>query len=102
MVRKTIYLQSRAPTKPDWGQPCNGCGVCCATEPCPIGVLVSRRRQGACTALRWNVQQQRYHCGVLVAVQRWAVLRSLVTRWIAAGQGCDCSIEIDNSDEVNP
>ncbi|WP_349815897.1 hypothetical protein [Curvibacter sp. CHRR-16] len=48
------------------------------------------------------MQQQRYHCGVLVAVQRWAVLRSLVTRWIAAGQGCDCSIEIDNSDEVNP
>ncbi|MDT0138632.1 hypothetical protein [Acidovorax sp. PRC11] len=35
------------------GQPCNGCGLCCLAEPCPLGMLVSRRRHGACVALRW-------------------------------------------------
>ncbi|RYF67964.1 MAG: hypothetical protein EOO29_36015, partial [Comamonadaceae bacterium] len=52
-MHQVIHLQPDAPTKPAFGQPCNGCGVCCASEPCPAGVLVSRRRHGACAALVW-------------------------------------------------
>ena len=48
MSRQVIRLHPAAPAKPPETAPCNGCGVCCAAEPCPIGVLVSGRRTGAC------------------------------------------------------
>ena len=42
-----VWLHAEAPPKPAEGAPCNGCGLCCLAEPCPLGVLVSRRRTGA-------------------------------------------------------
>ena len=54
MAHPVIYLQPEAPPKPALGAACNGCGVCCAWQPCPLGVLVSGRRQGACRALWWS------------------------------------------------
>jgi hypothetical protein len=99
-MRRTIEIHPAAPRKPALGQPCNGCGVCCASEPCPVGVLVSRRRHGACAALVWV--QGGYRCGVLVRAHglrgpAWLrrVATRLVSRWIAAGQGCDCDYEIE-------
>ncbi|WP_310740843.1 hypothetical protein [Aquincola sp. J276] len=62
-MTRVFMLRSDAPTKPAAGQPCNGCGVCCAAEPCPVGMLVSRRRTGRCRALVW--QQGRYRCGMV-------------------------------------
>jgi len=41
-VREVILIHPEAPAKPPLGAPCNGCGVCCLAEPCPVGVLVSR------------------------------------------------------------
>lgn len=29
-----------APEKPAYGSPCNGCGLCCIAEQCPIGELL--------------------------------------------------------------
>jgi hypothetical protein len=46
-------IHPEAPAKPALGAPCNGCGLCCLVEPCPVGMLVSRKRHGACAALRW-------------------------------------------------
>jgi hypothetical protein len=111
-VEQIIHIHPQAPVKPAWGQPCNGCGVCCLAEPCPIGVVVSRRRTGACTALTWSTAQGRYLCGVLDGALRrqaaaaarpgWrgALLRlaaGLWARWvrrhIASGVGCDASFE---------
>jgi hypothetical protein len=66
------------------GAPCNGCGVC------PVGVVVSRRLRGACSALHW--QNSRYHCGVLLKA-RHPLTRWLLARWIAAGIGCDSTLE---------
>ena len=60
-----VWLQPAAPPKPAEGAPCNGCGLCCLAEPCPLGVLVSRRRRGACVALRWSDRDQRYWCGMV-------------------------------------
>ena len=41
MAHPVIYLQPEAPPKPALGAPCNGCGVCCGWQPCPLGVLVT-------------------------------------------------------------
>ena len=112
-----IHIQPEAPPKPALGQPCNGCGVCCLLEPCPLGVLLSRRRQGACMAVRWSAADQRYVCGSLsvpdevarAALPRWlqalarplaAGLRRWAPRWIAAGSGCDSSLEVARAPEA--
>ncbi len=95
-----IEIHPDAPPKPAVGAPCNGCGICCLVEPCPAGIVISRRRHGACDALRWDEAQRRYRCGLLsgeaaMRLPRW--LAPLWQRWarrvIAAGIGCDCGLE---------
>lgn len=104
MPVQVVHLHRAAPAKPAVGAPCNGCGVCCAAEPCPAGMLLFRRRHGPCPALAWDDTAQRYRCGLLVAPTthlRWLPRRSsglaarLFARWIAAGAGCDSDAEID-------
>ena len=84
-MNRTIRIHASAPPKPAWGAACNGCGVCCLAEPCPVGMLVSLRRRGACRALRWDPAAARYCCGLM----KVPALKAVVKRWIAAGQGCD-------------
>ncbi len=107
---QVIHIHTQAPAKPVEGAPCNGCGVCCLTQPCPLGIVLSGTRTGACTALRWRDDTSRYICGALAepyaVVQSrlprglaWltrplsAVLPRLAYRWIAAGIGCDSSLQ---------
>ena len=95
-VHQVIHIHPEAPPKPPEGQPCNGCGVCCLAEPCPVGMLVSRRRHGACKALTWVNPESRYRCGLLTPrhtgwrgwLQRWAA------RMISAGSGCDAALDV--------
>lgn len=107
--QRTIYLQPAAPPKPAMGAACNGCGLCCLAEPCPLGIWVSRRRTGACKALQWDEAGQHYRCGmvsdpgaVLGWQQRWAVrlVARLARRWIAAGAGCDADWEAQKAQEA--
>ena len=100
-----IALHAAAPDKPGVGAPCNGCGLCCAIEPCPVGIVLFRRLRGACPALTWEEGGGRYVCGVLHEPSRfvlwlpagWAKrLQPLLARWIAAGAGCDCSAVVEN------
>ena len=95
-----IHIHPAAPAKPGWGQPCNGCGVCCLAEPCPVGVLVSRRWRGTCAALVWDETQQRYLCGALQQARRvptiGAALGALMSRWMAASTGCDSDAELES------
>jgi hypothetical protein len=109
-VNRVIHIQLEAPPKPPEGQPCNGCGVCCLAEPCPVGVLVSRRFKGACAALRWSDAGRRYNCGLLGDAD-WAggaalaasgmrgllrrVWRAWARRVIASGIGCDAGLEVE-------
>ena len=111
MHHQVIHIHPQAPAKPAEGAACNGCGVCCLMEPCPIGVVVSGRRQGACKALVWSDEARRYHCGVLASA--YAAARPgldgrkafIVKRWwwrwvhrmIAAGVGCDAALETESS-----
>jgi len=99
-----VELRRGAPEKPAAGAPCNGCGLCCALEPCPLGRLRFQRWQGACPALLWREEEQRYRCGLIVDAQRyWPLPRPLLPlamrltrRWIAAGRGCDCDVDSDD------
>ena len=107
----TIHIHPLAPPKAPLGAACNGCGVCCLYAPCPLGMVLSRRRSGACSALRWDPVHLQYRCGAIVAPQEVLVhtlptglravapalaplLRRMGRRWIAAGIGCDSSLEV--------
>jgi hypothetical protein len=98
-AQRVILLHPLAPAKPAFGAPCNGCGVCCAAEPCPLGVLISGRRRGACDALLWDDAQRRHLCGAVAQPRRFlpwlpsALAQRLARRWIAAAQGCDSDLE---------
>ena len=100
---QVIQIRVDAPTKPAFGQPCNGCGVCCLVAPCPLGQIVSRRRRSVCAALVWNETQHHYRCGMVEdprARLRWMpawmmpAVKRLALRWIASAQGCDCDLEV--------
>ena len=109
--RRTIYLEHGAPAKSPAGATCNGCGVCCQYEPCPLGVVLSLRRSGACVASVWDPNRRQYRCAALVDPRSllrsrlpaafqgacgpaaWLLSR-FAPRWIAAGVGCDCDLEI--------
>jgi hypothetical protein len=98
--KQVVRLELAAPDKPEVGAPCNGCGVCCAAEPCPVGRVISMRRSGACKALEWD--GERYRCGFLLAPERYiplplarTALRAWAGRVIAAGAGCDSDVEIE-------
>jgi hypothetical protein len=83
---------------------CNGCGVCCASAPCPLGVVASGRIRGACSALVWADDRSLYRCGLierpaahLPRALRWAapILVKIARRYIASGVGCDCNLSVE-------
>lgn len=103
---QVIHIHIEAPAKPEFGAPCNGCGVCCLAEPCPLGQVISRKRHGACDALRWDGDLRAYRCGAITDAAgvlgprwRWAapVLQKLASRWIAAGVGCDATLQSERA-----
>ena len=102
MDEQIIHLHRNAPSKPQVGQACNGCGVCCALNTCPVARLRFLRKAGPCPALAWSGDEMRYRCGLLQTPKRYFPalpisddrLRRLLARWIAAGIGCDCDAEI--------
>jgi len=106
---QVIHIHSQAPAKPGFGETCNGCGVCCLAEPCPLGVLISRSRIGPCKALVWADGQQQYRCGALNSASPSTSLiaggfvrlrNRVVGRWIAAGNGCDCDLDATLSSTI--
>ena len=110
MKTQTIFLHPLAPSKPAQGRPCNGCGVCCAFQPCPLGMLLSRRTTGACRALEWHAKNKHYRCGALATPNKWlpwlppSWARQLSQRWISAGAGCDSDLhtQLPRAKEADP
>jgi len=112
---RILWIEPQAPPKPAPGRPCNGCGVCCLYEPCPLSLLLrGRQAAGGCRWLRWQAAQRQYRCGVVVEPQAllqtlwpaWAqgaarglapLLGRLARRWIAAGRGCDCALQVQGA-----
>jgi hypothetical protein len=102
-----ITIHPAAPPKPLLGAPCNGCGACCAAEPCPISRFLLGHDRGACPALTWRDGEGRYFCGMVLtpaAHLRWLPLLlqvpagRLCRRWIATGSGCDFDAEIGDAE----
>ncbi len=102
MKERIIELHAEAPAKPAIGAPCNGCGVCCALETCPLAMLRFLKRCGPCPALEWSAEEGRYACGLLIRPGRYLPLpagmhsraRRFFARSIAAGKGCDSNAEL--------
>jgi hypothetical protein len=106
MTAKTQFLieiHRAAPPKPTYGSPCNGCGVCCLMEACPVGRLWLGSWRGRCHGLEWDEVGHRYVCGMVRQPShyvRW--LPAWMDVWagryfarkIASGHGCDAAIEI--------
>ena len=97
-----ISLHRAAPPKAAMGAPCNGCGVCCAAEPCPVSYWLLGHRDGACPALAWRDGAGRYFCRMVLApgahlpwvpLPLQALFGRVCRRWIAADLGCDSDIE---------
>ena len=102
-----IWLRREAPPKPETGTPCNGCGVCCAAEPCPVAQFWLWQRSGSCRVLEWDEQQRRYWCGMVrrpAHYLRWLPQRfeqwfaARVRRCIAAGSACDSPAVTEQAD----
>lgn len=100
---RIVYIEPEAPAKPATGAPCNGCGLCCLLEPCPVGILVSRRLRGACKALLWSQDAGRYRCGMVIAPGRFMPLTGprmaawvsrLARRMISADMACDADLQV--------
>lgn len=101
---QTITLHRNAPPKPRPGEPCNGCGVCCAAEPCPIAALFLFQRRGRCRALVWQDEHARYVCGMvtspeshsrLIPASLGKLMGGFFASRISAGAGCDSTAELD-------
>lgn len=97
-MSKTRFIQIHplAPPKPNYGDSCNGCRVCCAAEPCPVAHLLLRQWRGRCRALVWQEAERRYACGLVMQPAHYfrfipQKLAPVIGRWlakrIAAGQG---------------
>lgn len=98
------------PTRPAYGEPCNGCGVCCIKEQCPLSLFVFNRQPGTCPAL--EDAGDRYVCGLVVNPQKYnpfrtaAVGRERMSQAAAvlvgsdAMVGCDCAEVGDVANEA--
>jgi len=86
--------------KPPYGTPCNGCGLCCQNEICPLGEIVFPRAQAPCPAL--VVDGDRYACGLITTPQTFRPLkasiygveelRAAAVIGVGAGIGCDAQL----------
>lgn len=103
MESQKINIHYNAPKKPQWGNTCNGCGVCCLAEPCPISQIMFLRRSGSCPAIVWQSHINRYECGMVISPSQHhrliplcadSVLTGIFKRWIAAGIGCDSDVDV--------
>lgn len=103
MQFQAAELHPLAPGKPGYGEPCNGCGLCCAVETCPVARLFLFQFSGKCRAMLWRDKEARYVCGMAVCPDRYVriIPRRLRERAgkffasrIAAGTGCDFDADV--------
>lgn len=49
--------------KPEFGAPCNGCGICCKTQVCELSIEYVGSHKAPCSAL--EEEDGQYRCGLL-------------------------------------
>jgi hypothetical protein len=88
-------MRDRAPEKPAEGQPCNGCGMCCAAQPCLIAQEFIGATEGPCPAMVF--EDGRFWCGMTrtpgayMGQPGWAdeMLGRMFAEALGIGIGCD-------------
>jgi hypothetical protein len=94
----TIHLpQFTAPEKPREGEPCNGCGFCCAAETCKVARSLLNAYEAPCPAMEFDAG--RFWCGLVrdpakyLGAPAWGndLLRPTVERVLGVGRGCDAT-----------
>lgn len=84
--------------KPKRGEACNGCGLCCATEPCRLANEFLDCHTGKCVAL--EIENGRTYCGLVrrpahyifgedVPEKDTAFFSATVAGALGLGMGCD-------------
>lgn len=88
--------------KPPHGEPCNGCGACCAAALCELAAAVfpSVNPESECPALMHD--GERYRCGLVADPLRFAPVRTAIhgaenmsaaaMLLTASGLGCDAQV----------
>jgi hypothetical protein len=97
-----IMLVGQVLPKPRLGQSCNGCGMCCAAEPCHLAVEFLDCTVGPCVAL--ETDGARTYCGLVRRPTHYLVGKSAppavtgplsvhLAYMLGLGVGCDASDE---------
>jgi hypothetical protein len=78
-----------APEKPPWGEPCNGCGYCCAAELCPVGRAVHGEDHPApCPSMKFR--DGRFWCEAVTVAESISPEHGAFIRFrLGIGVGCD-------------
>jgi hypothetical protein len=79
-------MSDRAPPKPAYGAPCNGCGFCCAAQVCAIGRVAFPGAAAPCPGMLFD--EGRFRCKV-VLVEKAAGMEPLIATALGIGKGCD-------------
>ena len=94
--RRVEAITAKAPPKPAFGAPCNGCGFCCAAEPCGVArQFVPGAIDGApCPAMEF--EHDRFWCGMVrwpghyLGLPAWGdeEMGAMIGEALGAGKGC--------------
>lgn len=89
------------PHKPNFGQPCNGCGVCCVITPCSLALakVEGAEPKKKCPALEKMAGY--YQCGLMANPKKYApkneyeedIMQMAAKLLIGSGNGCDCTLK---------
>ena len=65
----TLSTARGPPRKPPEGDACNGCGLCCAVQLCPIVIELLPDAQAPCPAMEFS--GERFWCGLIRRPSRY-------------------------------
>jgi hypothetical protein len=79
-----------SPTKPKFGEACNGCGLCCQFELCAHAIKALGNIPAPCPALLWR--NGRSSCLLVETADTMGPAESAFIRLtLGVGAGCDAS-----------
>ena len=81
------------PAKPRFMQKCNGCGLCCSVEICPIGELAFPGAAAPCPGIVFK--DGRTFCALVLA-EKDSGFPPIVAMMLGIERGCDAN---DDDDE---
>lgn len=88
-------MSETAPEYPGYGLPCNGCGFCCAAEPCQVARDFAGFTEGPCPAMQF--EESRFVCGMVRNPSRYIdtpkaaddFIGAMIGEALGVGKGCD-------------